>query len=159
MLADPMSAKLTRFVQEIGIPVHLADLPDPTFLPGIDIRFGELVVDEKRLLYPGDLLHEAGHVAVTDPAERQREKLDPQPGDEMATLAWSYAAARHLEIPVEVVFHPDGYKGGADALIENFSAGRYVGVPLLQYYGMCYEPRLAAEEGVDPFPNMLRWLR
>ncbi|MBD8893736.1 hypothetical protein IG616_19495 [Labrenzia suaedae] len=159
MLADPLSAKLAGFVQDIGIPVHLADLPDPTFLPGIDIRFGELIVDEKRLLYPGDLLHEAGHVAVASPEERQLEKLDPQPGDEMATLAWSYAAARHLEISVEVVFHPDGYKGGADALIENFSAGRYVGVPLLQYYGMCYEPRLAAEEGVDPFPNMLRWLR
>lgn len=159
MLADPMSDRLAGFVRDIGLPVRVCPLPEPTFLPGLDIRFGELLIDEGRLAYPGDILHEAGHIAVADPAERQLEKLDPGPGDEMATIAWSFAAARHLDIPLEVVFHPEGYKGDAGALIENFSTGHYIGVPLLQLYGLSLEPRLAAEAGVDPFPHMLRWLR
>jgi hypothetical protein len=159
MLADPLSDKLARFVESVGIPVHVTSLLEPTFLPGLDIRHGELFVDEERLLYPGDILHEAGHIAVSAPEERQQEKLDPTPGDEMTTIAWSYAALVHLKIAPEIVFHPEGYKGDAANLIENFTNGRYIGVPLLQYYGMSYEPKLAAEEGVEPYPHMLRWMR
>jgi hypothetical protein len=44
-------------------------------------------------------------------------------------------------------------------LISNFAAGRFVGTPLLQWYGMTFEPRLAQEQGVEPFPFMLKWLR
>jgi hypothetical protein len=77
----------------------------------------------------------------------------------MATLAWSYAAACHLGIAPEIVFHPAGYKGGASALFANFTAGRYVGVPLLQLYGMTVEPRRAAACGGEPYPHMMRWLR
>jgi hypothetical protein len=159
MRAGALSEAFAAFVRGVGIPVRTASLSGPTFLPGLDIRYGELLVDGERLAYPGDILHEAGHIAVSDPAERQREKLDPTPGDEMATIAWSYAALRHLEVPPEVVFHPHGYKGDSQALIENFSAGRYFGVPLLQLYGMTVEPRIAAESGVEPYPHMLRWMR
>ncbi|MEI2385040.1 hypothetical protein [Breoghania sp. JC706] len=159
MTGEPMSRKLAGFVRSVGIPVRFEALPDPTFLPGFDIRFGTLVIDEARLLYPGDILHEAGHIAVSDPAEREQERLDPSPGDEMATIAWSYAAACHLGIPLEVLFHPDGYKGDAEALIENFSTGHYLGVPLLQLYGLTVEPHRAAEEGADPYPHMTGWLR
>jgi len=77
----------------------------------------------------------------------------------MTTIAWSFAAARHLGIDIEMLFHPDGYKGGSSALIENFTTGRYIGVPLLHCYGMAVEPRQAAALGVEPFPHMLRWLR
>ena len=159
MLTDPLSDRLARFVEGVGIPVRFVSLPEPTFLPGLDIRYGELLIDEERLLYPGDILHEAGHIAVSDPDERRQEKLDPGPGDEMATIAWSWAALCHLELPPEVVFHPDGYKGDADALIGNFSTGHYIGVPLLQLYGLSCEPHIAAEEGVAPYPHMLRWMR
>ena len=44
-------------------------------------------------------------------------------------------------------------------LIENFTTGRYFGVPLLQLYGMAVEPEHAAAIGVEPYPHMLRWLR
>jgi hypothetical protein len=159
MFSNPLTEKLAEFVRGIGIDVRAGALPDKTFLPGLDIRYGAIVVDEDRLAYPGDILHEAGHIAVADPAERAQPSLSPTPGDEMATLAWSYAALCHLDIDPAIVFHPDGYKGGSDSLIENFSAGRYIGVPLLQYYGLTVEPKFAAERGVEPFPHMLRWLR
>jgi len=159
MLSNPIAETLAAFARGIGIDVRAASLPEPTFLPGIDIRGGTVLVDESRLLYPGDILHEAGHLAVSDPAERNQPRLSPSDGDEMATLVWSYAAARHLEIDPAIVFHADGYRGGGANLVENFSGGRYIGVPLLQLYGMTVEPRHAAARGVEPFPHMLRWLR
>jgi hypothetical protein len=159
MFADPLAERLAAFVRDIGLPLHAAALPADTFLPGLDIRDGAVVVDATRLAYPGDILHEAGHLAVADPAERNAPRLSPSPGDEMASIAWSYAALRQLDLDPAIVFHPDGYKGGAAAIIENFEAGRYFGVPLLQLYAMSYEPRRAAEKGVAPFPHMLRWVR
>jgi hypothetical protein len=157
--ADPLTERLVAFVRGIGIDVRTATLPDKTFLPGLDIRHGAILVDEERLTYPGDILHEAGHLAVTDPAERNAPVLSPDGGDELTSIAWSYAALRYLELDPAIVFHDRGYKGGAAALIENFTAGNYFGVPLLQCYGMAVEPRRAAEAGVEPYPHMLRWLR
>jgi len=159
MFADPLTERLAAFVRDSGLPLRAAALPADTLLPGLDIRDGAIVVDEARLAHPGDILHEAGHLAVTDPAERSVPRLSPSAGDEMASIAWSYAALRHLGLDPAIVFHPDGYKGGSAAIIENFGAGLYFGVPLLQLYAMSYEPRRAAEKGVPPFPHMLRWVR
>jgi hypothetical protein len=122
-------------------------------------RDGAILVDEERLAYPGDMLHEAGHLAVTDTEARNAPALEPTPGDEMAALAWSYAALRHLELAPEIVFHPHGYKGGGDALIQAFTQGGGPGIPPLQWYGMTFEPKQAVERGVSPFPHMLRWMR
>jgi len=156
---DPLTERLAAFVRGIGIDVRAAALPPDTFLAGIAISHGALLVDEARLSHPGDMLHEAGHLAVADPAERNAPTLSPSPGDELTTIAWSYAALRHLDLDPAVVFHAEGYKGGASSIIANFTAGRYFGVPLLQLYGMSLEPKRAVERGVAPFPNMLRWLR
>ena len=157
--ADPLTERLVAFVRSVGIEVRATTLPDKTFLPGLDIRNGAILVDEERLTHPGDILHEAGHLAVADPAERLAPKLSPDGGDELTSIAWSYAALRHLDLDPAIVFHDRGYKGGAAALIENFAAGNYVGVPLLQVYGMAAEPKRAAASGVEPYPHMLRWLR
>ena len=45
MFANPLTAMLTGFVRDIGIEVRDANLPEPTFLPGLDIRFGALLVE------------------------------------------------------------------------------------------------------------------
>jgi hypothetical protein len=110
-----------------------------------------MAVDESRLLYPGDLLHEAGHLTVT-PATL-RGSLSGNAGDgageEMAAIAWSYAAALHLKLDLAVVFHPDGYQGGWQRIITNFSQRQYIGVPLLVWM----------ELTDDRYPAMSRWLR
>ena len=159
MFSDTLTEKLADFVRGIGIEVRAATLDGPTFFPGIDIQYGAILIDEERLAHPADILHEAGHIAVTDPAERNQFRLSPNGGEEMATLAWSYAAALHLGVPVDVLFHPEQHNGNSQMLIENFTAGRYIGLPLLQWFGMTVEPRHAAERGVEPFPHMLRWVR
>ena len=159
MFANPLIERLADFVRGIGIDVRPAELPDGTFLPGLDIRDGAILVDEARLSYPGDLLHEAGHLAVADPPTRNAPSLEPTPGDEMAALAWSWAALRHLDLAPEIVFHPQGYKGGSQSLIDAFSGRGGPGIPLLQWYGMTLEHKTAAERGLEPFPHMLRWVR
>ena len=157
--ADPLTERLVAFVRSIGIEVRAATLPEKTILPGLDIRHGAILVDEARMTHPGDILHEAGHLAVTDPAERDAPQLSPTPADEMTSIAWSYAALRHLALDPAIVFHDDGYKGGAASIIESFTGGLYFGVPMLQFYGMAVEPRRAVETGAEPYPHMLRWLR
>jgi hypothetical protein len=156
--ADPLTRRLAEFVRDIGIEVRPASLPENTFLPGLEISHGAILVDEARLTFPGDILHEAGHVAVADPVERSAPTLSPNGGDELTTIAWSYAAARHLGVDPALVFHA-AFNGGGASIVANFDAGRYFGVPLLQLYGMSCEPQRAAEKGVPPYPHMLRWVR
>jgi hypothetical protein len=154
-------ARMIDFLTEEGIPVRRGELPAETFLPGILVDAGGLVIDESRLKHPGDLLHEAGHLAVLTSEERARAgaNLESGPGEEMAAIAWSYAACVHLEIDPVVVFHDDGYKAGGAALRENFAAGRYLGVPLLQWYGLTRERPSGRTADEAVYPLMARWLR
>jgi hypothetical protein len=120
-----------------------------------------ILFDEAKLKYPGDLLHEAGHLAVKSPEERQQIHLDAgsDPAEEMMAIAWSYAASIHLQLPPEVVFHPDGYRGDSQSLIENFTQGHTFGVPMLQWFGMTADQRQAEKLGIAPYPQMAQWLR
>jgi hypothetical protein len=153
--------RIVEFLRRIGLAVEFRPIDEPTVLPGMVVRSGGLVIDEAHLLHPGDLLHEAGHLAVLPRADRARADggLSRDGGNEMAAIAWSYAAALHIGLAPEVVFHADGYRDGSDALLENFREGRYLAVPLLQWMGLTLEPDRAAERGCEPFPHMIRWLR
>lgn len=158
---DPLTARIARFLQEIGLEVERCELTEPCFLPGVRVERGRVRIDEARLLYPGDLLHEAGHLAVMTAAERAGRQGDvgADLGEEIGAIAWSYAAALHLGIDPAVVFHPDGYRGASQGFLENFSKGRFAGVPLLQWMELTHEPKNAATAGVPPYPHMVKWLR
>ncbi|MEP4649817.1 MAG: aspartyl/asparaginyl beta-hydroxylase domain-containing protein, partial [Ilumatobacter sp.] len=160
-LADPTAATIVAFLVSIGLEVVDGDVGDDCIVPGVRIDGGVIVVDEARLRHPGDLLHEAGHLAVTEPARRTSLSGDAESdgGDEMAAIAWSYAAAQHLGIDPAVVFHEAGYRGGSASILENFAAGRFFGVPLLQWYEMTYDEVQASSRGVAAYPAMCRWLR
>jgi hypothetical protein len=157
----PVARRLVTFLESIGIPVRIGGATEQGSVPGLDVQGGGIVVDPPKLAHPGDLLHEAGHLAVADPSVRGLPRLTPTPGDEMAAIAWSYAAVLHLGLDPAIVFHPDGYRGGSASILENFAAGRTFGVPLLQYYGMTIDPRGGSSRGAGerPYPHMVRWLR
>ncbi len=133
-----------------------ADLPQ-SFLPGLTIEAGGLLVDESRLEYPGDLLHEAGHIAAAPPSSRpaMSGSLNDVPGLdtetlEWAAIPWSYAAALESGVDPALVFHEGGYHGHSAGLLRNFRIGVPIGVHLLVDAGMT-TPEL--------YPRMLRWLR
>ncbi len=160
MTMEELTEQITGFLAVIGLPVSFEAIDDPTFLPGILIRNGGLVVDRSKLLYPGDMLHEAGHLAVMPPRIRQKMNgdLDFDPihqGGELAAIAWSYAACVHLGIDSRIVFHEHGYKGGGGHLADNYEQGGDMGVPLLVWNEMTCSPRTGSEHA---FPKMSNWL-
>ena len=162
---DPLTDRIAGFLVEIGIAVRAAELPDDRFLPGIALERGDLLVDEGRLAHPGDLLHEAGHVAAAPAWARPSMSgaVDVPGLDtsdlEWAAIPWSYAAARAIGIDPAVVFHGGGYHGHSPGLLRNFELGVPIGVHLLEAAGMTATGPRAAELGVPPYPHMLRWLR
>jgi hypothetical protein len=150
---------MREFLAEIGIPTQEAELASDTFLPGILIENGGLLIDPGKLLYPGDILHEAGHLAVTPAAERAqlsgnvmagKPEQQGTDGDEIVAMLWSYAAAQAIGMPPEIVFHPAGYRGGSQWILDNFCQGDYPGLPLLVWMGLTTN---------EDFPRMTRWLR
>ena len=140
-------------------------MPDEAFLPGIRVDRGALLVDESQLSYPGDLLHEAGHIAMTPPELRPSlSGAIDVPGLDMAELevaavAWSYAAALALGIDPAEVFHAAGYRGHSAGLLATFRAGVYPGAHLLEAAGLTATGPRAEARGVPPYPHILRWLR
>lgn len=157
--ADP-TERIVRFLREIGLKVEFGVVDEAAVLPGVEIRRGVLVVEQELLAHPGDLLHEAGHLATMSGWQRAHAtgNAGTDGGYEMAAIAWSYAAVLHLGLDPAVVFHEEGYRGGSTSLIENFTAGRYVGVPMLQWLGMTVAAG-TADGDIDPYPSMSRWLR
>ena len=139
-------------------------IDQPTFLPGLLVENGRIIADPEKLLYPGDLLHEAGHLASIPPDERKTTG-DPLPdqyvtgGFEVMALAWSYAACLHIGLDASVVFHDKGYKGEGAFLAQTFTAGNYIGLPMLQYLALAYDEKKATELGILPYPKMVHWLK
>ncbi len=157
--------KCVAFIQAIGIPILFKNIEKDCFLPGLSIENGCIIVDRQKLLYPGDILHEAGHIAVVPSNERQtlnEESIDNRKdnaAEEMMAIAWSFAACVHLQLDVYFVFHENGYKGGARHIADNFKQGNYFGVPMLQWVGMTFERKNETEPEKPIYPEMLHWLR
>lgn len=154
-----------HFLSSIGIDVREKKLPDTTFLPGLMLGPEIIYIDKEKLLYPGDVLHEAGHIAVTSPLERKligTNKMTqewPTQGDEIAAILWSYAALTHLNLTPQFVFHDKGYKENSKWFINNFTTGNYIGLPLLQYYKMASSQEQVNNNPETAFPYMQNWIR
>ena len=165
-MEDNTLSKIIGFIHSIGLECQPGAVRSDSFLPGVEIDRGVLIYDADRLLSAGDLLHEAGHIAVVLPEHRLKMQNGEhisgdmeEGGAEMAAIAWSWAALTHLELVPEVVFHAQGYKGGGQSLIEAFQRGHGVGVPVLHWLGMTDSPHIAAAGTPSLFPAMKRWLR
>lgn len=162
---DPVIDRIVAFLRGIGLSVREGEVGDSAFLPGLRIEAGGLVFDRDRLTWPGDLLHEAGHIAVTPPAHRARlpdalEELSAfAQGGEAEATAWAWAASVALGLDPAVLFHEGGYHGRSAGLVTTFSLGVYPGSQGLVRAGMTtFEPQARAL-GVPPYPHMIRWLR
>ena len=72
------------------------------------------MVDPGRLRFPGNVLHEAGHLAVATPQGRAGMDRDAgkDAAEEMMAIGWSYAAALHLGLDPAVVFHEGAIGAG-----------------------------------------------
>ena len=162
-----LTETIIRFIHSIGIKTVYGTTDHETFLPGILIHEGSLIIDRKKLLYPGDLLHEAGHIAVMKKEDRMHmtgnvglnKNQSEAGGEELMAIAWSYAAVVHLRLNPEVVFHANGYMGASQWYIDQYTSGTYIALPALQWIGLCYDEKQAALHNAKPYPYMNKWLR
>ncbi|MFB9271914.1 MULTISPECIES: hypothetical protein [Flavobacteriaceae] len=147
---------IVNFLHSINIIVVEQKLPNDTFLPGLSVLGNLILMDLDKLKYPGDLLHEAGHIAITE--EKMRPLIGtpeigdkwPTDGEEIAAILWSYAASCFLNLDLEIVFHPNGYKNDSKWIIEQFNNKNYLGLPLLEWMSLCNK---------EEFPKMKKWIR
>ncbi|MEZ9819492.1 hypothetical protein AB4238_02540 [Shewanella sp. 10N.286.45.A1] len=151
---------ILQFFDHLGLAYQLTSVRSDSFMQGMDIKNGVLLIDRKSLIHVGDLLHEAGHIAVTEEAVRHKLQGDVsrsghQAGEEMAAIAWSWAALKHIGLRPELVFHEDGYKQGSKSIIDAFKSNNGFGIPLLVYWQMC----LSLQNNSAGFPKMQNWLR
>lgn len=184
--------RILAFVADLDIPVRAGAVPADAFLPGVRIADGGLTVDRAALFTPGDLLHEAGHLAVVPKRYRGRIGDDVDAGvaavraeaaaagdhdpvldgldglgGELQAIAWSYAACRQLDLPLEIVFKPGAYgtdkNGGADPMIiaQQIEMGFFPGLHRLLQAGMTAQPQSILHPDAPPggFPAMLRWVQ
>ena len=165
VFSNLLTNQIANFLIDIGIDVVPTTLDNQSFLPGIQVKDGKLLVDESKLTYPGDLLHEAGHLAVAPATIRNTLSGEVIiPGADMDSIevqvtAWAFAAVRHLDIDPKVLFHEGGYRGKSRKLILTYSLGVYPGVFGLQQLDLTAAGSLASDLGVEPYPHMLKWLR
>lgn len=153
------AARILEFLDSIGIAVIAGEVGD-SLLSGMTVRHGAIIIDPAIPAWPGDLLHDAGHVAMTEPGLRfTLDQVSDDPGEEMGAMAWSVAAAVHIGIPLETVFHEAGYKGASQNYIDSFRDSPSIGVPYLAWLGMTAEAKMAEQWGIAAFPAMQRWLR
>lgn len=149
--------KCIAFLNKIGIKTFFRALDDSSFLPGLQIENGNIIIDTNLIQHPGDLLHEAGHIAVVPQKDRTNLtataliKRKDREAEEVMAIAWSYAACIHLDIDPSYVFHEDGYRGGSNDIIDSCDKNEYVGTLMLQSLGM-------GSQNSDTH-QMNRWLR
>lgn len=148
---------ILQFLDRINLNYKECTLAEESFLDGVLIKNGVVCFDSKQLLSPGDILHEAGHLALLPPDKRAiangniAEQFPEEEGSEMAVILWTWLAAQQLEIAPELIFHPEGYKGDSEWLIAHLNAGNYLGSPLLQWMGV-----ISMNGGA---PKVERWVR
>ena len=160
-----VTKQIVDFLTSVGIRVHEGSVATDSFLPGLSIVNGSLVYDRLSLQWPGDLLHEAGHIATVPTSIRAllSDSLDhaplvPHSGEAEAT-AWAYAATVHLGLDPSVLFHHGGYHGKSSSLITAYSCGVYLGSYGLTLAGMTLVGIDATSASTLPYPHMSQWLR
>lgn len=156
---------ILAFLRDIGLSVSEADVGGDAFLPGVRVADGGLRVDRVRLRWPGDLLHEAGHLAVLPAALRATASgdlaahEDVPHASEIEATAWAYAAIVAIGLEPAVLFHEGGYHGRSAALALTYAMGVHPGAHGLAQAGMTAIGTDACQRGEPIYPRMHRWLR
>lgn len=137
-----------NFFKRIGLPFRIVPSyePDPegVFFKGCWLDRGTLVFCPGRVQV-GELMHEAGHLALTP--KDQRHLLEPGSlttspplGDfeligDAAVEAWDYAAGLAADVPILAIFK-NGFDGNGLQVWEQFDARLHPGFALLRFLNM-----------------------
>lgn len=180
------TARIVDFLREIGLEVTLEDTqPQNSFLPKVRVVKGTLVVSPG--VFPGDILHEAGHVATipkpfrhladgnlsavfkamgeyveVNPPEFSAYQEDPiargiMQCSDPEATAWQYAAAHAIGLPDKWLFPKHAYDGEAKGILMSLKATRYLGINGLQAAGWTVT-RANPHRPLPVYPKLVQWL-
>jgi hypothetical protein len=170
----------------VGLRVDEVSVPADTVLPHVRIHEGGLLVDVARC-YPGDVLHEAGHIAIMPGAFRplangdlkavgkaMRKHLEDHP-EGLAThpedpvcraliqvsdpevTAWQYAAAVAVGLPMQWLFPPGTYGDEGPDILRSLQHSAYVGINGLQAAHWTVI-RANPHRKLPVYPQLAHWL-
>lgn len=179
------TARVIEFVRDIGLEVEACPQASG-FLPHVRIVRGGLHVVPAQV-FPGDILHEAGHLAVIPSRFRPLAQDDLEgvfeamgrhlqdnpdglgcwPEDtlcrailqsgEAEATAWQYAAARHIGLPDALLFPPGSFDGGAEDVLGALTQGRHLGINGLRAAHWT-RTSLRAPGALPVYPELAFWL-
>lgn len=182
--------EVVTFLRGIGLAVTERQAPlqeGETFLPHVLVNQGglEVVMEEA---YPGDVLHEAAHLAIipaqfrpfanwdlSEAESRMTQYLDEHPmalatypEDPVAraivqaadpeATAWQYAAAVHLKVPERWIFPRGSYEGTRIDMLRCLKASSYVGINGLRAAGWTLLRPNPIRPDVPVYPKLKFWL-
>lgn len=181
--------RVIEFLRSIGLTVEVSDeaaAPPESFLPGVMVRNGGLVVYPGA--FPGDLLHEAGHLCtlcspfreladgnlskafaeITRYMRANPEGLLKWPEDPVSraamqcsdpeATAWQYAAAQHIGLPDKWLFPKGSYAGNAATTLMALKTNSYMGINGLQAAGWTYARRNPSRPEQLVYPKLAFWM-
>jgi hypothetical protein len=185
MLNNIERQRVLKFLADIGLEFRLVDEANNGFINHIQIKNGVLLIDPYS---PApDILHEAGHLAVTPSRWRRlasgnmadvhrlmfydlnEMNLHPDhplsraainSGDVEAT-AWAWAAGKHigLEDHEIIVFNdPSAYNGDGKGIAFMLHSCTYFGIHGLQHAGFCRAGNFGYKH-LPKYPELAFWLQ
>lgn len=177
-----MKQRVIGFLNSIGLQTAALEGAGG-FVPGILIKKGIINFDIE-VASIADLLHEAGHIAITPPEYRHlmskalfkgmRLMVESIEGDSVEidsplfkaimqctdteATAWAYAAGMQLQIPPNKIIDSQAYDGTGAYVLQALQLGCYPGINGLHHSGMSIKGSIFAKMlNKEPYPEMLRW--
>lgn len=177
-----MLATVIDFLGAIGLEVCNTDQVQGSFVPGVHIEKGSLVIDPTCRV--SDLLHEAGHLAcipkqfrhlasgdLNECMETMTEHLRTlevdsplyrsiiQCSDPEAT-AWAWAAGKFLGLKSERIIEKDQYDGEGNFIRVCLEMNRYIGIHGLAHAGFCAQNKSIGKlRNMPTYPHLAFWMQ
>lgn len=181
--------KAFEFIQSIGLPIENVSeylAPESTFIPYVLIHEGGIKVCVDKV-FPGELLHESGHLAILPPQFRKlangslsaafsaaSDYLEENPSGLMSypedavaraciqcgeaeAQAWQYAAAKEFGMPNEWMFSDESLKSGADDVLFRLENNQHFGINGMRAAGWT-ELQRNPHTTIPVYPKLAFWL-
>jgi hypothetical protein len=148
--------RVVRWLRTVGLRAEEGTRYTLPFARGIWLEDGELIYDPCEA-HPGDMLHEAGHLAVLPAdarlaAQGDADEVSGFHDNDSEAIAWSYAAALACGVDPWLVFE-SGFTSREDAeeAFRLLRSGRHDGIAKLVEADFLSDAK--------EFPKLRRWLR